>query len=232
MSESCSDAGMLASPVSSTALVSSSTNSGTPSVRAMIASIVSLGRRSPPRRATIASTPARPRRLRVRRVTCGWAASAGWWSGRLVSRMQDPGGGDPVQALLDHLERGRVDPVGVLEHHQDRLPGGQPEQLLDQRLERPRPLRLRRQIERAIARRCRRGRAGRRSGARRRARPPGRAAPPACRAWPRSGRPQPGPPRGSAAGSPATARCRCGRASTGSGRESAAPRPGRRAARG
>ena len=65
--------------------------------------------------------------------------------------MQHPGGGAPVQALLDHLERGRVDPVGVLDDHQDGLPGGEPEQLLGERLEGPRPLRLRRQIERAIA---------------------------------------------------------------------------------
>ena len=45
---------------------------------------------------------------------------------------QDPGGGDPVEALLDQLERGRVDPMGVLQDHQDRLPGRQPEQLLGQ----------------------------------------------------------------------------------------------------
>ncbi len=64
---------------------------------------------------------------------------------------QDPGVLDPVQTLLDHLERGRVDPVRVLDDHQHRLPGRKPEHLLDQRLEGPRPLRLRRQIERAIA---------------------------------------------------------------------------------
>ena len=48
MSESCSEAGIAVSPVSRIALVSSSTNSGTPSVRATIASIISGGSRSPP----------------------------------------------------------------------------------------------------------------------------------------------------------------------------------------
>jgi hypothetical protein len=58
--ESCSDAGMVVLSVSKIAFVSSSTNSGTPSVRAMIVSTISCGRISPPSRATIASTPRRP----------------------------------------------------------------------------------------------------------------------------------------------------------------------------
>jgi hypothetical protein len=39
---------------------------------------------------------------------------------------QDPSRGNPIQALLDHFERGRVDPMGVLENHQHRLSCSQP----------------------------------------------------------------------------------------------------------
>ena len=59
------------------ALVSSSTNSGTPSVRSMIAATADGGSLSPPRRATISCTPLRPRRFRVRLVNCGSAGSSG-----------------------------------------------------------------------------------------------------------------------------------------------------------
>ena len=90
ISEACSEAGTAApaprGPASSTALVSSSTNSGTPSVRAAISPSTAGGRSLPlARRATIASVGPRPRRLSVSRVTCGCPPSAGWSSGRLVS---------------------------------------------------------------------------------------------------------------------------------------------------
>jgi hypothetical protein len=64
---------------------------------------------------------------------------------------QDASRGDPVQALLDHLERGRVDPMGVLENHQHRLSCSQARQLIDQGVQRPYPLRLRGQVEGAIS---------------------------------------------------------------------------------
>ena len=61
---------MVVSLVSRTALVSSSTNSGTPSARVMIGSILSAGSvLSPLNLDTIASTATRPRRLIVSRVT-------------------------------------------------------------------------------------------------------------------------------------------------------------------
>ena len=234
MRESCNDAGMVVSPVSRIALVSSSTNRGTPSVRAMIASITSPDSVRPAEsRATIASTPARPSRLSVSRVTCGWPPSPGCRSGRLVSRISDARIGDPVQALLDQLQRGRVDPVRVLQHHQDRLPGGEPEQLIHQRRQRPRPLRLRCQIELAVARARHPSRAGRQSGAAASlSASPVAAAPPACPAWRQGDRRRPAQRRGSAAGSPARARCRRDRASTDSECECAARRRGCRAVRG
>ena len=40
---------------------------------------------------------------------------------------QDTGSDDSVHALLDQLERGRVDPMGVLKHHKNRLSGSQTE---------------------------------------------------------------------------------------------------------
>ena len=195
----------------------------------------SAGRRSPPSCATIASTPARPRRLRVSRVTWGWAASAGWRSGRLVSRMSTPGGGAPVEALLDQLERGRVDPVGVLDDHQDGLPCREPaSSCCGERLEGPRPAapaasdraghsvplpsRPSRSAIRARRSRCPTARSSRASSLSSLASSGSSAAKPA--------------PRSSDAGSPARARCRRGRASTGSGRACAARRPAARAARG
>ena len=117
ISRSWSEAGIAVSPVSSTALVSSSTNSGTLSVRAMMVSIVSGvdGRRR-----------AAPRSLRLGAAQAveGQAGHMGVCGQRRLAvrpagqQEEHPGGGAPVQALLDHLERGRVDPVGVLDDHQ------------------------------------------------------------------------------------------------------------------
>ena len=73
---------------------------------------------------------------------------------------QDACIGNPIQALLDHLERGRVDPMGVFEDHQHRLSCSQPEQLLDQGSERARSPRLGCQMELAVARARRRDRSG------------------------------------------------------------------------
>ena len=44
------------------------------------------------------------------------------------------------------LERGRIDPVHVLVQREHRLPRRQPRELLDQRLQRPPLLHLRRQV--------------------------------------------------------------------------------------
>ena len=41
-------------------------------------------------------------------------------------------GGDPVEGLRDQLERGGIGPVHVLDDHQDRLPAGEAQHLIDQ----------------------------------------------------------------------------------------------------
>ncbi len=100
ISEACSEvgtatccAGWSRSLLSSTALVSSSTNSGTPSVRSMICSSSAGGSGLPPVTcSTSVMRSRRPRRLSVMLVTCGWPAQGGWKSGRWVmtSRIGKP----------------------------------------------------------------------------------------------------------------------------------------------
>jgi hypothetical protein len=60
--------------------------------------------------------------------------------------------GDPLQHQLDQLERGRVDPVRVLDQQQHRAVPSQAEKLVDQSLQRPGSPLLRCQVERAVAR--------------------------------------------------------------------------------
>ena len=136
ISEACSEAGTAAAvpaPASSTALVSSSTNSGTPSVRAAISPSTSGGRPRPPARrgddrlgrAAAEAVERQPRHVRV-------PAQAGLVVGPAGQQHQHPRARDPVEGEADQLQRGGVDPVGVLEHHQHRPAARQPEQLLDQ----------------------------------------------------------------------------------------------------
>ncbi len=66
-------------------------------------------------------------------------------------QQQDGGSGTAIERLLDELERGRVDPVRVLEHEQHRLLAGEAEDLVDQRPERAGALGLRGQLERTVA---------------------------------------------------------------------------------
>src|SRR5262249_8590391 len=88
INESCNVVGIPTSgaPLSSTLLVSSSTNNGTPSVRSTIWLMTSLGKLFPP---AICSTRAvrsrRSRRLSVSIVTCGWPVHDGRNSGRKVT---------------------------------------------------------------------------------------------------------------------------------------------------
>ena len=66
-------------------------------------------------------------------------------------QQKHPGVGDAVQAVLDQLQGGRVDPVGVLDDHQHGLSSGQADELRGQRLQGARPLRLGRQIDGGVA---------------------------------------------------------------------------------
>ena len=150
ISESCRVAGTASDddPASSTVLVSSSTNSGTPSVLATICSTKSGGSSRPAvTLLMIAAVGSRPSRFSVSRVTCGCPPSPCRKVGRAVSRNITLELGDAVERLLDQLERGRVDPVQVLEQAEHRPRPRQPEELSRQRRQRPRTLLLRREIE-------------------------------------------------------------------------------------
>ncbi len=194
-----------------TALVSSSTNSGTPSVRAMMVSMTSTGSTVPLlSRSTIASTPVRPRRLRVSRVTCGWPASVGWFSGRLVSSNRTGAVATAIERLLDQLQRGRVDPVRVLEHAAAPAAGAaRPRIWSISASQRAGALGLRAQLDGAVAAGAVEAEQVGEQRRRRACRRPGRARPRACRAAV-SAVSSVGEARGTAraAGSPARRRCR------------------------
>ena len=73
-------------PDSNTALVISSTNSGTPSLRTAISSSTASGSRFPSLiRSTMSCTAARASRFKTRRVTTGWLAKAAPNVGRAVT---------------------------------------------------------------------------------------------------------------------------------------------------
>ena len=137
--------------------------------------------------------------------------------------------GEPHQ-----LRRRRIHPVRVLEHHQDRLPGSEPHELVEERREDPLPPpRAVRGRAADIARRSG-SRVAPRTAARPQPRPPhrGQAGPPACPASPRRPRPARSRRRAQAGRRPDAARCQCGAASTGGTATCTAPRPAARAWRG
>jgi hypothetical protein len=59
--------------------------------------------------------------------------------------------GRKVDEQVQQLERSGIAPVGVLEHHQHRLPRRQPRHLSYQRLRRPLLLLLRGEVEQRVA---------------------------------------------------------------------------------
>ena len=137
-----------------TALVISSTNSGTPSVLAAISSSSASGRRLPRvMRATIACVAARASRFSARRVTTGWLAKEATKVGRAVISRRTLRLLHAIQRQLDQLQRRRIDPVRVFDHPQHRLAAGQPGELVDQGGKRAAAALLRGQGRRAIARR-------------------------------------------------------------------------------
>ena len=137
ISEACSEAGTATSaprrPASSTALVSSSTNSGTPSVRAAISPSTSgrqalaAGQARDDRlgRAAAEAVEREPGHVRV-------PAQGGLVVRPAGQQHQHPRARDPVEGEPHQLEGGGVDPVRVLEHHQHRPAAREPEELLDQ----------------------------------------------------------------------------------------------------
>jgi hypothetical protein len=143
---------MVVSPVSRIALVSSSTNRGTPLVGDDGVDHLGGKRLAEAQSGHDRRDPGAPQPVEREPGDVGVGGDLRlevWPAGQ---QEQDPGVGDLVQSLLDQLERGRVDPVGVLQEHEDRLPGCQPAQLLDERAQRPRPLPLRGHVEGTLAR--------------------------------------------------------------------------------
>ena len=115
-----------ADPPSSTALVSSSMNSGTPSVRSTICSSTSRGSGLPPATRSISSAPSR-RLETVERIASsrapGRSRGAGTRAGRSRSAARQVRNASTMQ--LQQLQRGRIDPVRVLEDHQHWPPSRQ-----------------------------------------------------------------------------------------------------------
>ena len=125
-------------PASSTALVSSSTNSGLPSVLATICFITSAGSTRPPVTcATILST------FVAVEATERQGADVGETNpGRLELRSEGEQCKDrqlahPLDHQIEQLEGGGIRPVRVLEHEQDRLPAGETLELIEQCRKRP-----------------------------------------------------------------------------------------------
>src|SRR5207245_8273456 len=124
-------------PASSTVLVSSSTNSGFPSVLAMICFITSAGSTRPPvTRATMLSTSWRSRRPSVKMLTLGRPTHGGSNSGRKVNSART-GSWRTRSTVRSSSSRGGIRPVRVLEREQDRLPAGETLELIEQCRERP-----------------------------------------------------------------------------------------------
>ena len=161
ISESCSVAGIsrpvsFASPLSSTARVNSSTNSGTPPVRSTTVAMVSSDERLRRRdlrhhRAHVARAQPVERDLRVMRAHRPRRAELG---PRRVQQQQ-PRGRALLDQQLDQLQRRGIDPVQVLDRDHQRLRAGGAEHPFDQRRQQAAALLLGRQRRRRILRRQR-----------------------------------------------------------------------------
>ena len=106
-------------PLSTTDLVNSSMNSGTPSVRSVIWSAISLGNVLPP--VTCAIISARCRGGRRLRLSSRYLRAADPRRRELRAKCddhEDAERGHPIDQQVEQLARGRVAPVRVLENHQ------------------------------------------------------------------------------------------------------------------
>jgi hypothetical protein len=120
-------------PASSTALVISSTKSGTPSVRSTISAITSGGSKAalPARRSTRTVAPPEPvqRDYRDMRLPRPGRLELGTEGGD----QQDRQAVDPRDNEVEQLPRSRIDPMQILEDHQYRVRSGQLFELSQQR---------------------------------------------------------------------------------------------------
>ena len=134
--------------LSSTALVSSSTNSGTPSVRSTISATISAVSAALPASFCTSASPSRsPSRLSAKLVTWELTAPGRLKFGTKGDHQQHRQPPHPVDGQIQQLARGRVDPVGVLEHHQHRPAPRLGFELAEQRLEQLLPFALRAEVE-------------------------------------------------------------------------------------
>src|SRR5215510_5282755 len=119
-------------PASITALVSSSTNNGFPSVLARICFITSEGSARPlVTCATMASTWLLSRRRSVIGLTLGRPPQGGSNSGRNVNRARTDSWRSRSTAV-EQLDGGGIRPVGVLEQDHDRSPAREGLELIEQ----------------------------------------------------------------------------------------------------
>ena len=134
--------------LSSTALVSSSTNSGTPSARSTISSTISLGETGiageplDQRRAVMAAEPVQRKHRHMRLAAPGVLEL-----GAEGDDEQDGQPRYPIERQVEQLARGRVDPMRVLEDHQNRPAPRQSFELMQQCLEQHLALALRAEVE-------------------------------------------------------------------------------------
>ena len=141
----------MSSPDSSTVFVSSSTNSGTPSVLATICSSTSGGKAFPPLtwlgelRAPPAVEPIQRERRDMRLPDPGRGEF-----GAIGDEQQHGQLRDARDQQIEHLLGGGVYPVRVFEHDEQRLPRGQADDQLAERFERLFLLLLRRDVQRRV----------------------------------------------------------------------------------
>ena len=135
------------SSLSSTALVSSSTNNGTPSARSTISATVSWARLALPavldQRGAV--MPAEP----VQRQ-CGYVWLPAPAVLKLGAKGDDDEDGQPrcaIDGQVEQLARGRVDPMHVLEDHKNQSTLRQDRELMQQCLEQHLALALRAEVE-------------------------------------------------------------------------------------
>ena len=133
------------------ALVSSSRNSGTPSVLATICSITSAGSALPPLRRSTIALPCRAQTIERQLGDVGAAGPGRIELGPKRDQHQDGQTLDVLDHDIEQLERGRVDPVHVLVDREHRLTGRQPLELVRQHAQRPLLLQLWCEVERRIA---------------------------------------------------------------------------------
>ncbi len=132
-------------------LVSSSTNNGTPSVRARICSRISAGNALPPAdRSTRVMPSRRPRRASASVVTCASAGQGGVNSGRAVTRSSNGSVGARATVRVNSSSE-----VGSIQcASSNSISTGcsrrQPRQLRQQRLERPLLAPLRREVRETV----------------------------------------------------------------------------------